>query len=902
MIVKAIELENIRSYLHERIEFPLGSILLKGDIGAGKSTILYAIEFALFGIVNDLTYEMLLRKGASFGRIKLFLEHNGKNVIITRTIKRGKNFSQEINIAIDGREKKLTDRELRSIVFKMLNYPLELINAKQLYLFRYTIYTPQEQMKQILQISSAERLKTIQKIFGIDKYELVRDNVKKYARELRHKIQLYETELISYDELKQKHAQLNLNLQKWRLDYNEKKLIYKKLNDELQRLKQEFESLQEELKEHEKKLKEISLLNENLIKNENEIRNVEEKIMNLFNQIDRSRNKLKDTVIHLRREIDASSLHVFQNEKFYSNTLNLYQQLEALINQFLDFFTKFESDFNNFKSNLEAFFDLLNGFFSKSKFDEHIKLFENCLSDFDELIFQINEVLKAKEDFISRTEKKIYDVNKKFDVLLAKIESFENKKSEIEQYKDEIKKLNDEIHALSYDINALEKVESEIVELEKLISEKQKLIGANENKKIEKLKVVKNIQSLDVCPLCLQKVDETHKEKIKNQFNDEIVEINKTLTLLHDELDALNEKLQELKKQKDALQRMKEKQRHLNDLIKRYENLISERENEINVMHEYKKELEKLKKLKSALETTDLEHEKEVKDQVKTFLDFVNKIKLKLYQMMNDLKLFFNSIENIKMFHDQKKILQRTQNELKEKLNALKSNLDDGDRLKQEYEKMKRELTNKEEQLLRITKELSSLEANIKNAQSEITQLNEKISKMNEIKIKHNNAKKLKDFLKTDFVALTQNIEEHIRLNIFKEFDEYYKLWFDKLIDNELMLTRLDLDFTPIIEQNGYEIDYMHLSGGERTACALAYRLALNKVVSDFFNLNQSIIILDEPTDGFSYEQLDKMKEIINDLSFSQIIIVSHETKIESFVDHVIKIEKVNGVSKVSYE
>ena len=207
-----------------------------------------------------------------------------------------------------------------------------------------------------------------------------------------------------------------------------------------------------------------------------------------------------------------------------------------------------------------------------------------------------------------------------------------------------------------------------------------------------------------------------------------------------------------------------------------------------------------------------------------------------------------------------------------------------------------------QEKLLSLAKEISSLDANIKNALSEITQINEKIAKMNDIKIKHSNAKKLLNFIRNDFIALTQNIEEHIRLNIFKEFDDYYKLWFDKLIDNELMLTRLDLDFTPIIEQNGYEIDYNYLSGGEKTACALAYRLALNKVVTDFFNLNQSIIILDEPTDGFSYEQLDKMKEIINDLSFSQIIIVSHETKIESFVDHVIKIEKVNGISRVTYE
>ena len=59
------------------------------------------------------------------------------------------------------------------------------------------------------------------------------------------------------------------------------------------------------------------------------------------------------------------------------------------------------------------------------------------------------------------------------------------------------------------------------------------------------------------------------------------------------------------------------------------------------------------------------------------------------------------------------------------------------------------------------------------------------------------------------------------------------------------------------------------------------------------------MIILDEPTDGFSSEQLDKMREVIEQLGMKQIIIVSHEGKIESFVQHVIRISKEGHVSSV---
>ena len=49
MFLKSIKLNNIRSYEHAEINFPSGSVLLAGDIGSGKSSILLAIEFAIFG-------------------------------------------------------------------------------------------------------------------------------------------------------------------------------------------------------------------------------------------------------------------------------------------------------------------------------------------------------------------------------------------------------------------------------------------------------------------------------------------------------------------------------------------------------------------------------------------------------------------------------------------------------------------------------------------------------------------------------------------------------------------------------------------------------------------------------------------------------------------------------------
>ena len=137
-------------------------------------------------------------------------------------------------------------------------------------------------------------------------------------------------------------------------------------------------------------------------------------------------------------------------------------------------------------------------------------------------------------------------------------------------------------------------------------------------------------------------------------------------------------------------------------------------------------------------------------------------------------------------------------------------------------------------------------------------------------------------------------------IKLKSDFSNLFSEWFSMLVTDNFNV-RLDDDFTPIIEQQDYEIDYAYLSGGERTAIALAYRLSLNQVINSLLSKikTKDLVILDEPTDGFSEQQLDKMREVLDELNVGQLIIVSHEQKIEGFVDKVIRFRKEKGISEV---
>jgi exonuclease SbcC len=148
MIIRSLKLKNIRSYLDEEVRFPEGSTLLSGDIGSGKTTILLALEFAIFGLLRgQLSGSSLLRHGKNEGFVELKLEVDGQAVTIRRNLKRGQTVKQEAGyIIINGKRVEGTPVELKSKILELIGYPEELLTKSKSLMYRYTVYTPQEEM------------------------------------------------------------------------------------------------------------------------------------------------------------------------------------------------------------------------------------------------------------------------------------------------------------------------------------------------------------------------------------------------------------------------------------------------------------------------------------------------------------------------------------------------------------------------------------------------------------------------------------------------------------------------------------------------------------------------------------------------------------------------------------
>ncbi len=698
MILKQVKIENIRSYVSETITFEEGSTLLSGDIGSGKSTILLAIEFALFGVAKGmLSGETLLRFGAKEGAVELSFDlleqKKRREATVRRTLKKTKHAVAQTAgyLILDGEKTELTPVELRSKVLDLLGYPETLLTKNKSLIFRYSVYTPQEDMKQIILEDKEQRLITLRQIFNIDKYKRIIENSQLYLKHLREQKRFFEGRASSLNEREE---------EKKLYEGKRKELLHKRAAhaEKYETAKREFDSA-------------------------------------------------------------STSLHVLDQEKK-----------------------------------------------KRQKLEKEIAVAES--------------VLKQSSARIKEYEEALHTLEKERSLLMKKNEEMEEERKDrnVDELKQKILELEKKKHALEKDIQHSEKNSSIFHEK---VREAQHLIS--------------QIKELDSCPLCRQKVAHTHKQRVSSTENEKIAKYSKAL----EETEVL-------------LERMKDE----------------------------KKTLEKeLKALEKQMQESVLEQQR----------------------MKNLAEKITDRQQTIKKYADAKKRAEEELLAKKEVLDGQKKELSSFAFDDERYAQLKKGYEAKLQTKHRLEVESASLEKELQSYGMMLEKVDTALRDIHGSLRKVESLNSLLQWFESCFIPLMDTMEKHIMQSLQHSFNDHFSQWFDMLIEDETLKVRIDDDFTPKVQHHGYDIEIEALSGGERTSVALAYRLALNKVISTLIEdiKTKDLLILDEPTDGFSTEQLDRLKEVLETIKARQLLLVSHEQKIESFVDRVIRVRKEGGISRI---
>lgn len=309
-----------------------------------------------------------------------------------------------------------------------------------------------------------------------------------------------------------------------------------------------------------------------------------------------------------------------------------------------------------------------------------------------------------------------------------------------------------------------------------------------------------------------------------------------------------------------------------------------------------------------------MKKQEEKRKAAKAVEDCVNRLG-QARKLLKILEKFENNQEKLEEFRKQAKGLNETLDKNASKAKKLKEEIADLDKdlgkkqkeaevlkdVQERIDELEKSVKRTDDELTRTRDAVSKGKQRITDLTTEIEELKEEIKKMEEAR---KSVQRLKDFhiwLTEYFTNTLALIERQVLISINQDFNNQFQKWFGLLVEDPTKDASIDEDFTPTVRQDGYDQDVDFLSGGEKTSVALAYRLALNSIVQQVsVGMKSNLLILDEPTDGFSKEQLYKIRDILHELQCPQVVLVSHETELESFATHILRVDKTSGRSEVA--
>jgi DNA repair protein SbcC/Rad50 len=544
-MIRRVVLKNWKIHLNSAFAFERGVNLLVGHMGSGKSSVLDAICFGLYGTFPGLQSrkwkieDLIMRKPFEKDEAEVYVEFeaNGKILSVRRVLKKGRSYYAEFR-----ENGKLLELQSSQRVTELVENELKTSYE----LFSKVIYSEQNGLDYFLRLQSGERKKKIDELLMIDRFEKARSSAISLINRLEQIIRDKEKYLASID--------------------------FERMKRELSEIKFEVERLENEIKDKKLKLSEIAsqrvLLEEDYKKIKEVKDSIDEKqkdlkaILTILDNIRRDISRLEVEVKGFNRE--EIEKRIKENEKTKKEIEPYLKEKKEILDKLQKEFTKIESEIQFYTKEISRI---------KEKLSEIVKIEASLIElekSFSDSILAEKE--KRQQEIISRIEVLKNEIKKNEEAILQlsyaeskcpvcdtkltddkKKKIIEKKQKEIEESKKEESSL---IKEKSDILKQIEEIKNKLKDIERmrvLIKDKEKLIKEleisecslkiNEDNKVGIIKEIEELKNVI---------------KEKEELLKKVLEERSTLETIRQrifDLDNLREKIVEYNKRKEWLER-----------------------------------------------------------------------------------------------------------------------------------------------------------------------------------------------------------------------------------------------------------------------------------------------------------------------------------------------------------
>jgi len=536
-MITSLELTNWRTHSNTTLDFGKGTNVIIGVMGSGKSSIVNAITYGLFG-----TFPGLKNRSVSLKEIIKNKPNQSETSEIKLTfVQEEKKYEVERIIKLDGtNEAKLYENKkfIAGPKQKDVNERIEKILGMNYEIFSRAVYAEQNELDFFLKLSPSERKKKFDELLQLEKYEnarkcsttlqneIVKENktAKEFLEQQKSTLKNYEEEkiIVQIKEIENQLKTIEEKLNKSKKSVELSEIEYKKeaekdkintqLNNELIKIKTKIEQINEELK----KSKEI-----NEIEINNTIRKIKEEITKVIN----TKEKVEDEI----RTINEKILLISEEKKVLSFQINSIEKEIIEISTLKGNCPKCKQklDENHKKQIIEEGNKKMQEYLVEKQIKEkelmelkknveekekEKKEFEKNIDSFKKENYSQESLLKEIKE-IEEKRKKLIELNSNLPTIENKLKELNFDKKLVDTLKEKYFKENNEIKIALNEISSKNVLKRSLENNLEKITQIRKNIEKNENEIIQKENAAKDLGVFSNCLIATQ--IELRKEMIE---------------------------------------------------------------------------------------------------------------------------------------------------------------------------------------------------------------------------------------------------------------------------------------------------------------------------------------------------------------------------------------------------
>jgi exonuclease SbcC len=878
-----LRLKNFKCYAETDLRLTDGVTVIHGLNGSGKSSLLEACFFALYGArALDQTLDEVVTIGAESARVELWFTHAGAEYRIERELKTRGESVATTTCVLEGAEETIEGaRDVRSAVVDLLR-----MDAGA---FVNCAYVRQGEVNKLINASPGDRQDMIDDLLQLGKLEDYRERASAArvgvgrVRDNKHGALEDVESQIAEKEQTDLHDRLNA-LQSELGDVQADIERFEKNREKARRQRDEAVATLEEYEERKAELAEITA-------------DIEE-LTDEIAEAERERSQKADRVSELRER--AEHLRGEAAELLAETDLEA-DRIAALDDGSLD--TRLET----LRKDREAVRDRI------SELRVEIQKHEGEAETARDRAAELEETAESKREEAAALER---------DLAEARRELAE-RRDRIEALGEEIEATRETFEAAPVGPEAAEAHRDDVAE--RLRETREELAGLEADLSNARDAVAEAERLLEAgkCPECGQPVDDSPHVNSIAADRDRVADLEaevESLETHRETLQAQLERAEELVAAADDLESLRDERNRLRERVEEQESLRAEREERIATLRGEAEDLEqeaetKRETAETAAAAADATREQMGKRNgesadLKTAIERVETLADRL-DAATELETEVESLREARAnLADRADLLRDRLAEKRERKADLADALDE-DALtaaQQKQERAEEYLSKVEPKLEELTDERDTLQAKIGGVKRELSELEELRERREELAATVERLESLyaeAQTLQDTYADLRSDLRQRNVRKLERLLNETFELVYGNdayshiELDGEYALT--------VYQKDGDPLDPEQLSGGERAVFNLSLRCAIYRLLAEGIEGAAPMppLILDEPTTFLDAGHVAKLVELIESmtaLGVDQILVVSHDDELVGAADELVTVRKDPTSNRSSVE